>query len=145
MPSPINSVQLADELRDALRQLVRRLRQEDEHDGSGLALQQKKVLYAISQQPGVGVAELARQEDVKGPTMSGHVKSLETAGLVKRMAPDRDDRRRAGLELSAKGEELIDELKRRRRDWLAAKISELPDEGAEALRQALGHLKSIAK
>lgn len=140
-----SSAILADDLRQCLRQLVRRLRQEDEHDGSGLPLQQKKVLNAIAGEPGIGVAALARREDVKGPTMSGQVKSLETAGLVQRTAPDPDDRRRTGLTLTAAGEALIAQLRQRRRDWLTNRISQLPHNGAETLRQAIVHLKEISK
>lgn len=143
--TPDDRARLADDLRLALRQLTRQMRQMGEQDGSGLPLQQKKVLYAISLNPGIGVAELARQEDVRGPTMSAQVKALEAAGLVARSAPDPNDRRRIGLVLSAQGERLMSRLLDTHRDWLVGKIAELPDEGAEALRQAVVYLKQLSR
>jgi DNA-binding MarR family transcriptional regulator len=141
----VSNAQLADDLRHVLRQLVRRLRHEDEQDGSGMPLQQKRVLHAISQQPNIGVAELARQENVKGPTMSGHVKSLEAAGYIARSDADPLDRRRTGLAVTAKGAAFMRDLQRRRQDWLAGKIAELPGEGVEVLQRAVGYLGEIGR
>nr|WP_315259349.1 MarR family transcriptional regulator [uncultured Duganella sp.] len=142
---PQNAIALADELRIALHHVFRRLRQESDDDPSGLTLQQKMLISTISLQPGIGVAELARQEKLRGPTMSGHVKTLETLGLVKRDAPDPQDRRRSGLLLTEHGAATLEELRTRRRDWLARRLAQLPPEGADALRNALVYLNEIGE
>ncbi|MRW91920.1 MarR family transcriptional regulator [Duganella sp. FT80W] len=140
---PQYAVELADELRLALHHAFRRIRQESDDDPSGLSLQQKLLLSHISLQPGIGVAELARMEKLRGPTMSGHIKTLENSGLVRRSPPDPEDRRRNGVELTEHGLAVLEAIRARRRDWLARKLSQLPPEGATALRQALIYLQQI--
>ena len=142
---PSDALALADELRGALRQLVRRLRQESSEDANRLSLQQRMLLSTLDQHPGVGVAELARLEKVRGPTMSGHIKALEQAGLVERGAPDPADRRRSGLLLSPQGRAVLDDIRQRRRDWLAAQLAQLPDEGRTVLRQAVHYLQELGQ
>lgn len=142
---PQHAVALADELRTALHHVFRRLRQESDDEPSGLTLQQKMLLVTISQSPGIGVAELARQEKLRGPTMSGHIKALEALNLVKRDAPDPQDRRRSGLLLTEHGAAVLDDLRTRRRDWLARRLAQLPPEGAAALRNALVYLNEIGE
>ena len=46
-------------------------------------------------------AELAEEEGISAPSLSGHVDRLETAGLLRRVRST-DDRRRVGLELTAR-------------------------------------------
>jgi DNA-binding MarR family transcriptional regulator len=103
------------------------------------------LISTISRQPGIGVAELARQEKLRGPTMSGHIKALEALNLVRRDAPDPDDRRRSGLLLTEHGTALLTEIRARRLDWLARRLSQLPPEGAAALRNALVYLNEIGE
>ena len=91
------------------------------------------------------MAELARQEKLRGPTMSGHIKALETLNLVKRDAPDPDDRRRSGLLLTEHGTTVLQDLRARRLDWLARRLALLPPEGATALRSALVYLNDIGE
>ncbi|MYM22278.1 MarR family transcriptional regulator [Duganella sp. FT135W] len=142
---PQHAIALADELRVALHHVFRRLRQESDDDPSGLTLQQKMLISTISLQPGIGVAELARQEKLRGPTMSGHIKTLEAFNLVKRDAPDPEDRRRSGLLLTEHGTAVLNDIRARRRDWLARKLAQLPPEGAVALRNALIYLNEIGE
>lgn len=142
---PQHAIALADELRVSLHHVFRRLRQESDDDPSGLTLQQKMLISTISLQPGIGVAELARQEKLRGPTMSGHIKTLEALNLVRRDAPDPDDRRRSGLLLTEHGAAVLAEIRNRRRDWLARRLAQLPPEGAAALRNALIYLNEIGE
>jgi len=144
-PIPKHAVVLADDLRVALHRVFRRIRQDAESDPIGLSLQLRLLLSTIGQHPGIGVAELARMEKLRGPTISGHIKSLEAGGLVRRDAPDPEDRRRSGLLLTGHGAAVLQEIRDRRRDWLARKLMQLPPEGAEALRNALTYLNEIGE
>lgn len=144
-PVPKAAIALADDLRTALHHVFRRIRQEGDSDPYGLSLQHKLLLSIISQTPGIGVAELARMEKLRGPTMSGHIKALENAGLVRRDTPNPEDRRRVGLLLTEQGAAVIDDIRSRRRDWLARKLAQLPPEGAQALRDAIQYLNEIGE
>ncbi|WP_457831324.1 MarR family transcriptional regulator, partial [Staphylococcus aureus] len=76
---------LAEALRPVLRRLLRSLRRESRDLGASPL--QSLLLVAIVEQPGIGVGELARQENLRGPTISGHIKTLQSAGLVARTPP----------------------------------------------------------
>ncbi|RFP13543.1 MULTISPECIES: MarR family winged helix-turn-helix transcriptional regulator [unclassified Duganella] len=142
---PKDAIALADELRSALHHVFRRIRQEGDSDPHGLTLQHKLLLSTISQTPGIGVAELARMEKLRGPTMSGHIKALENAGLVRRDAPNPEDRRRVGLLLTPQGAAVLEDIRSRRLDWLARKLAQLQPEGAQALRDAIKYLNEIGE
>jgi DNA-binding MarR family transcriptional regulator len=106
---------------------------------------QTMLLASIGDHPGIGVAELARMQQVRSPTMSAQVKALETAGLVARAAPDPADRRRAGLALTAAGEALLHGLRSQRLDWLGQRIARLTPAQRDALAGAIEALNLIAK
>lgn len=110
-----------------------------------LLLQQKPLVHAVGLQPGIGVAELAPNGAMMALTMSEDVRNAETACLAQRMVPDPKDRRGSALMLAGKGAELINDLKRRRRDWLASKINQLPADGAGTLGRAVRYLDEIGK
>jgi DNA-binding MarR family transcriptional regulator len=117
---------LAAALRPALLRVSRRLRQEA--GKLGLSAQDAMLLGAIRKAPGIGVSELAEAEQTSRPTMSSHVKRLEAAGWLVRRA-DAEDGRRAGLAVTAAGARQIEAIRRRRNDWLAARLARLtPDE-----------------
>lgn len=78
-------------------------------------------------------------------TMSEDVRNAETACLAQRMVPDPKDGRGSALMLAWKGAELINDLKRRRRDWLASKINQLPADGAGTLGRVGRYLDEIGK
>src|SRR5579859_7759134 len=110
--TPSSAHDVAEQLRPALRRLYRQLR----HDGedSTISPLQSHLLVAILEQPGIGVGDLAQLERVRSPTISGHINSMVTAGLVKRTDPSSGDRRRVGLVVTARGRAAI-EAKRKRR------------------------------
>lgn len=134
---------LAEALRPALHRLYRQLRREN--DEPGISPLQALLLVAILQQPGIGVAELARLENLRGPTISGHIKAMEREGLVTRSAPDPEDRRRSGLIPTDKGRALIQGIKQKRTNWLAAELSKLSPEARAAIRAAIGPLGEIGQ
>ncbi|AYG57957.1 MarR family transcriptional regulator [Rhizobium jaguaris] len=134
---------LAEALRPALHRLYRQLRREVEDPG--ISPLQALLLVAILRQPGIGVAELARLEKLRGPTISGHIKAMECEGLVTRSAPDPEDRRRNGLIATDKGRALIKGIKQRRTDWLAFELAKLSPEARAAIRAAIGPLGDIGQ
>jgi DNA-binding MarR family transcriptional regulator len=146
MSSPSDdSLGLADEMRPVLQRLYRRFRRENEDLDLGISPIQRLLMATIAENPGLGVGDLAQREKLRGPTISGHVKSLEATGLVKRLALDPVDRRRSSLFLTDKGSELLEEVRRRRRDWLAGQLDRLTPDGRDAIRAALAPLNEIGQ
>jgi DNA-binding MarR family transcriptional regulator len=134
---------LADELRPVLYRLHRQLRRESEELDRGVSPLQNLLLAAIIEHPRIGVTDLARFEKLRGPTISGHVKRLESAGLVARAAPLSGDKRRIGLIVTARGRASIEAVKRRRRDWLAHELGNLSTAARRTIRKAIGPLSEI--
>lgn len=142
--SPVQDAQsLAEALRPILHRLHRQLRRET--PDSGISPLQNLLLAVIQDHPGIGVSDLARVERLRGPTISAHVKVLETSGLVRRLPPDPDDRRRVGLILTDRGKAIVDHLRRSRTDWLARELGKLPLESRQAIRAALDPLSELGR
>ena len=147
MPStsiPDPALQLAEDLRGVFKLLMREMRRDAERRDSGLSMLQTMLLASIGEHPGIGVAELARMQQVRTPTMSAQIKALETAGLVTRAAPDPQDRRRSGLQLSDAGHKHLEALRSRRIDWLAQRVARLSPDQMTALAAAIEPLTLIA-
>lgn len=145
MPSPSSTErdarELAEQLRPALRRLFRQLRRHtDDGQVSPLHI---PLLATIADNPGIGVGELAQLEGLRSPTMSGHINSMEAAGLVQRTEPTEGDRRRVGIVVTARGRELIDAKRKWRADQLVKALTQLTPEAREALRAAIPALNDI--
>src|SRR4051812_24996751 len=95
---------LADRLHSAAIHLLRRLRRED--DASGLPAPQLSALSVIVFGGPVTLGQLASAEQVRPPTISRLVATLERAGLVEREI-DAADRRITRLKATAKGAKLL--------------------------------------
>ena len=134
---------LSEDLRTALKGLVRQMRRDTERQEQGLSLMQAMLLHQIHEHPGIGVAELARMQQVRSPTMSGQVKALEAAGLVERAAQEQD-RRRSGLHVSPAGHTALRRLRDRRHDWLSRRIARLSPDQMAALAGAIDALNFLA-
>ena len=130
-----HSRQLSEQLRTALKLMLREMRRDVDHNASGLSLMQTMLLAMVAEHPDIGVAELARNQQVRSPTMSAQVKALAAAGLLARGAPDPGDRRRSGLRLHHA----------RHMDWLTARIARLTPAQMDALAGAIEPLTLIAK
>jgi DNA-binding MarR family transcriptional regulator len=136
---------VSEDLRTAFKRLMREMRRDTEHQDSGMSMLQTMLLASIEEHPGIGVADLARMQQVRSPTMSAQVKALETAGFVTRAAPDPDDRRRAALALTAAGSARLQALRSQRLDWLAQRVGRLDPTQLEALAAAIEPLNLIAQ
>ena len=145
LPIPERALALSDQLRTALKRLMRSMQREGGELDSNVSMMQYLLLALIHEQPGIGVAALARLQNVRGPTVSAQVKALEELGLVERSAPDPQDRRRSGLHVSAQGLTILEALRARRRDALARRIARLSPQQMDALAAAMQPLLEIGQ
>lgn len=142
---PERALALSDELRVAFKRLMRSMQREGGELAPNVSMMQYMLLALVQEQPGIGVAALARLQNVRGPTVSAQIKALEQAGLVERSAPDPLDRRRSGLQLSVGGLRTLDTLRARRRDALARRIARLSPEQTDALAAAMQPLMELGQ
>jgi DNA-binding MarR family transcriptional regulator len=130
---------LAHELRDTVGRLVRRLRLEP-----GLPVAQMTVLGRLDRDGAATTSELAAAERMRPQSMAQTVHDLEAAGLVSRR-PDQHDRRRAFVELTAAGRELLRTTRARHEGWLTDALARELDPAERALlADALALLGRIA-
>jgi DNA-binding MarR family transcriptional regulator len=125
---------VANELRPVLLRLARGLRKETEQ--LGITSRQVTLLWLIRENRGMSLRELAAEEGISAPALSGHVDRLEKAGLLARVR-DAEDRRRVGLALTDEGERLLKRVRARRTTWLADRLRGLDDEELVALERAI--------
>jgi DNA-binding MarR family transcriptional regulator len=125
---------IAAELRPVLLRLARELRKETEQ--LGITSRQATLLWLVKRSPGLSLAEVAAQEGISPPAISGHVDRLERAGLLERVRSS-DDRRRVGLRLTDEGERLMRRVRARRTTWLADRLRTLEPEALESIELAL--------
>jgi len=125
---------VANELRPVLLRLARELRKET--DGLGVTSRQVTLLWLIRNHPGLSLRELAAEERISAPALSGHVDRLEKAGLIGRVR-DGVDRRRVGLTLTDEGVRLLKRVRARRTSWLADRLKGLDPSDLEAIETAI--------
>jgi DNA-binding MarR family transcriptional regulator len=122
------------ELRPILLRLARELRKETEQ--VGITARQATLLWLIKRRPGLSLAELAAEEGISPPALSGHVDRLERAGLIERVRSS-DDRRRVGLRLTDEGARLLRSIRARRTTWLTERLRVLSEAELAAIGTAL--------
>jgi DNA-binding MarR family transcriptional regulator len=130
----IDATTVANQLRPVLLRLARELRRETEQ--LGVTSRQVTLLWLIRLQPGMSLRELAAEEGISPPALSGHVDRLEKAGLLER-ARDESDRRRVGLTLTEEGDKLLRRVRARRTTWLAERLRGLDVGELAALERAI--------
>jgi DNA-binding MarR family transcriptional regulator len=130
----VDATTVANQLRPVLLRLARGLRNETEQ--LGVTSRQVTLLWLIRHNPGMSLRELADEERISAPAVSGHVDRLEKAGLLQRVR-DEGDRRRVGLTLTEEGERLLKRVRARRTTWLADRLRGLDDEELTALERAI--------
>jgi DNA-binding MarR family transcriptional regulator len=131
---------VAAELRPILLRLARELRKETEQ--LGITARQATLLWLVKRNPGLSLAELAAEEGISPPAMSGHVDRLERAGLIARVRSG-DDRRRVGLRLTDEGARLLRRVRARRTTWLTNQLGSLGPAELEAIESAIPALASL--
>jgi DNA-binding MarR family transcriptional regulator len=130
---------LAHELRETLGRVVRRLRAEP-----GPSVGRLAVLGRLDRDGPSSISDLAGQERMRPQSMAQIVHGLEAGGLVSRR-PDPADRRRAFIELTAAGLDLLQTTRAGRETWLTEVLERDLDPGErDLLRDALVLLGRIA-
>jgi DNA-binding MarR family transcriptional regulator len=135
----VTSALLAHELRETVGRLVRRLRAEP-----GPSVGRMTVLARLDRGGPASISDLATAERMRPQSMAQTVGDLERAGFVSRR-PDPDDGRRAFVELTAAGLDLLQTIRARRETWLAEALEqELDPHEREVLREAVALLGRVA-
>jgi DNA-binding MarR family transcriptional regulator len=106
----VDALELANELRPVLLRLARELRKETEQ--FGVTSRQVTLLWLVKQSPGLSLRELAAQEGISPPALSGYVDRLERRGLLERVR-SAEDRRRVGLVVTPAGARLLRRVRER--------------------------------
>lgn len=140
-PDRTDAEHIADRLHSAAIHLLRRLRQED--TASGLTAPRLSALSVIVFAGPLTLGELAEAEQVRPPTISRLVQSLESEGLVERI-PDPDDRRVQRVRPTEAGHRLLQEGRARRVGALAAEVAALPTDKAHLLAEAADLLERLS-
>jgi DNA-binding MarR family transcriptional regulator len=132
---------VADQLHSAAIHLLRRLRVRDRESGIGPA--QLSALSVLVFGGPKSLGELAGAEQVRPPTMSRIVASLERSGLVRRHSTE--DGRRVRLEATPKGVSLMWEGRQRRVESLAGALGALPVKERQQLGDAIALLQQVIR
>jgi DNA-binding MarR family transcriptional regulator len=133
---------VAADLRPVLLRLARELRKETEQ--LGITARQATFLWLVKRSPGLSLAELAAEEGISPPAMSGHVDRLERAGLLERERST-GDRRRVGLKLTEDGQRLLRRIRARRTTWLADRLRTLESDELAAIEAAVPALLRLVE
>lgn len=140
-PSPHDQevLALASSLRLSATRLARMLRQQSE---TGLTLSQLSALTVIERHGPLTLGSLAAHERVAPPSVTKVVHKLEAQGLIEREG-DEGDRRIWRVAITSHGQVLLEETRRRRNAWLAARLRQLDPEERSRLSDALAVLDKL--
>jgi DNA-binding MarR family transcriptional regulator len=140
MPTATDTA-LASTLRLAVMRLARRMRAE--RADTSLTLSQLAALATLDRHGPLTPGELAAHEKVQPPSMTRLLAVLEGAGLVTRTAHPTDGRQ-VVMAVSAEGQALLREDRRRRDAWLAQRRRTLEPDEVAVLGRAAAILDQLA-
>lgn len=109
----------------------------------GLTQNQFSLLGQLVNRGPATAGEMAAWEKVQPPAITRTVKALEESGLVLRTA-DPEDGRKAMVEATERGREIVLADRRRRDRWLVERLSELSPEERALLQAASVTLLGLA-
>ncbi len=109
-----------------------------------LTIAQVKGLLYVASAGRATIGELARALGTGQPASSALVERLVQVGLVRR-DEDPSDRRRALVQLTRRGEALVEQLEQAGRDWWNCWLRQLSGEDLAALTQGLRALAEVAE
>lgn len=138
-PASSATADLPGRLRLAIVRTARRLRQEA---STGLSPSLTAALATIESCGPLTPSELAEREGIKRPAATRIVARLEAEGLVDR-ATDPSDRRVTLIAANAAGRDLLRRIRRRKNEYLARRLRDLPPEDLVALERAADVLERL--
>jgi len=130
---PDERLEVADRLHSAAIHLLRSAAKTDTQFGQGPARLSALSVLVFGGPKTLG--QLAAIERVKPPTMSRIVAGLKQSGLAK-IQHDGSDARKIVISVTAKGERLLQEARRRRIQVLAENLNNLKEDDLKTLRKA---------
>jgi DNA-binding MarR family transcriptional regulator len=126
-------LEAADRFHSAAIHALRFVARED--PASGLSAARLSALSVLVFGGPKTLGELAAAERVRPPTMTGIVRALEEAGLVRRAADERDGRV-VRMHATAKGKRVLERARERRIAKLAERLSGLDEHELARVREA---------
>jgi DNA-binding MarR family transcriptional regulator len=126
-------------LRMALLRVGRRLRQQTH---TGITPSQLSALSTVHRHGPLTLGDLAGLENVQPPSISRIVGALEGEGYVERTADD-SDRRVALVEITTKGADELDQIRKHRDEWLADRLDALTIENRRRVLDALPAIERL--
>ncbi len=133
---------LAGELRVALGQAARRIRQE--RGAAGLTDPQYNVLLWLTKKGPLTPGQLAEHERIQPPSMTRTVNGLVELGLVGKTEHPTDGRQ-VVVTLTDLGVAEVTETRRRRDAWLTQRLQEMSPDERRLLTDAIELLRRIAQ
>jgi len=130
---------LAGRLRFVIVRTARRLRQQA---STGLSPSLTAALSTVETCGPLTPSELAEREAIKRPAATRIVARLEAEGLVDR-ATDPADRRVTLIAATPAGRDLLRRIRRRKNEYLARRLRDLPPEDLAALDRAADVLERL--
>jgi DNA-binding MarR family transcriptional regulator len=131
----------ASDLRMGIFRLARRLRAERLDDE--LSDGQLSVLFGLRATGTHTLGELAEREHVSAPSMNRTVNCLEEAGYLTRV-PDATDKRKANIQLTVAGTDLVKDTVKKRDAWLHNQLRALDPTDREILAKAADLMRRLA-
>jgi DNA-binding MarR family transcriptional regulator len=135
------NMELAAELRTVVTRLIKKLRKESA-TSQQLSLTERTTL-ALLQNGGMLPSELAAAEKITNQSMSQILVHLLEVGFINRTGST-TDKRKVIITLTEKGNEIIEQVRHEREEWLAEAIEQVcTKEEQHILKQALAPLSKI--
>jgi DNA-binding MarR family transcriptional regulator len=134
--------EVAERFHSAATHLLRSLRRQD--DSTGITAPRLSALSVVVFAGPLTLGELAAAEQVRAPTMSRLVSSLEAEGLVLRVG-DTQDRRVVRVSATPAGVRMLEAGKERRIASLAKRLHRLEPQEVAILEQAATIVEKVVK
>lgn len=138
-PDDLDLAETATRLRLTVTRLARLLRQQS---SAGLSPSQMSALATISRHGPLTLGRLAEHERVAPPTITRIVAKLEESGLVTRQV-NTTDRRYAEVAIRPEGIDIIEEIRRRKNEWLTEQLQDFTPEDLARLDDVLPLLEAL--
>jgi DNA-binding MarR family transcriptional regulator len=134
---------LAREILDVVPSVMRMIRTEMRSQRSAdLAVPQFRALMHINRNPGASLQGVAHHLGLTAPTVSKMVDGLVLDGLVRR-EPSPKDRRQITLNLTDRGQEILEQAHQATQARLSEVLAQLTPHESEIVMQAMKYLQPL--